>query len=168
MTVIRVKMRGQHNAAVKTDTGIQVRVPIELGVVGTELDENRLHYVPSAKGWVYLSLNSTTYKKRCIDYSTVSKEQWEVFYNIVSACFKKFVQKRWIRPSEFKELYWDFLAKSSDSGVPYRMWQRPGVDPAGYIYAHVKGYLQDRLRKRKKERELNLVSFEELERLQVL
>jgi hypothetical protein len=60
----------------------------------------------------------------------------------------------------------DFMGKAAVSGVPYRMWQRPGGNISGYLYAWVKGYLRERFEERALDRER--VSFEELERLQVL
>ena len=47
MRVVEVFRRGSKRAAVKTDTGIRVRVPLELAVIGAELDEKRIGTAPN-------------------------------------------------------------------------------------------------------------------------
>jgi len=161
--VVQVKKRGKKNASVLTDTGIRVRVPIELGEVGKDLDENRIGTLDSYGSYRYLSPNSSKYKRRIIDYSTVSAGQWDTFFRLSKMCMGKFAQKGWIRRFEFEEVYDEFLSSATESGTPYRMWRRPKeVGVEGYVYTVIKGWLIDRLREKVKERK-RYVSFEYLE-----
>jgi len=162
MRVAQVKKRGKKNASVLTDTGIRVRVPVELGEVGKDLDENRIGALDRYGSYRYLSPNSSKYRRRVIDYSAVSPEQWETFYGLSKSCVKKIVQLGWIKPREFDEVCDEFLSYAAVSGTPYRMWRRPkGVGVEGYVYTVVKGWVMDRHWKAREER-ARYVSFDYL------
>ena len=168
MRVVQVKKKGKKNASVETDTGIRVRVPIELGKAGQELDENRIGALDGCGSHRYLSLASSKYKRRVIDYSAVSAGQWDTFLSLSKTCMKKFAQKGWVRQFEFDEVYDEFLSSATDSGTPYRMWRRPKeVGVEGYVYAVVRGWLIDRFQEKAKERKRS-VSFEYLESMNAI
>jgi hypothetical protein len=139
---------------------LEVLVPKELGFEGAELDECRLHR-NSKDGWVYLTLNSHNYKRNCIDYSLLSKGDWDAFFSMSRASFCKFVGFGWIKPYEVKDLLDDFKGQATESGVPFRMYQRRDDLRPGYVYASVKGYLMERRRQFYKVK--RLVSFEDIE-----
>ena len=168
MKVVKVLRKGKMNVSVMTDTFIQVRVPVELGQVGSELDECRIGRLDKNDIYSYLSLNSWKYKRAVVDYSVVCPERWETFSKLVKSCLKKLVVKGWVKKSRLTELCLDYVGYASESGIPYRMWRRPKeVNIVGYIYSSVKGYVWAKLEKEAEERE-RFVSFEYLEALNLL
>ena len=162
MKIVNVLRRGRVNASVVTDTDLRVKVPVELGEVGIELDEERLGSLSQSGSYNYLSPNSYIYKQRFTDYSAVTNEQWDQFYKLTRVCLGKLVKKGWVAPSSFQQVYDEFISEAADRGIPYRMWRRPQeVGVEGYLYTVIKGYLLDSYRVKAREQK-RYVSLEYL------
>jgi len=136
------------NATVLTNIGIKVKVPIELAIEGTTLDEKRIGLSDSDGSHRYLDLTSARYKLRCIDYSVVSDAQRETFESIAKSSLIKCLRKGWIKRSNFNEVYVEYINHAWEHGYPYRMSLKPEIYWAAYVFTCVSGYIKDTLKKK--------------------
>jgi len=162
LRVVKVFRAGKKNATVETNTGIRVKVPLELGHIDMELDEKRIGALLYDGSYnYYLTLNSNQYKCKCIDNSKVSSEQQKTFCEIAKASLIKLMRKGRVRRFEFKTVYEDFIQHSWDRGTLYRFSQKPKKFWSAYVYTTVEGYLKGEFWKKVEERKRE-VSFDYL------
>jgi hypothetical protein len=164
MQVIKVVKECVKNVSVMTDTGIKVKVPVELGRVGIELDDLRVYQMPNGK-YRYLSLNSRLYKRMYAEKFSfqLKDEDWFEFNRLSKWYIRKFVKRGWIRYRQFNEWLDEWTDYAFKSGVHFRLAQMDSQHGHRYMYSHIKGFLYRSIKKKVEEPEPVMVSFEVLE-----
>jgi hypothetical protein len=168
MKVILILRRGRKNVGVLTDTGIRVKVPVSLGFVGTELDEDRVCQSGNTGKYEYVELDSIRHKHKYAEShsSEITLEDWNRFISLSERYLEKYRGFGWLKSYQFSDWYEGWLDKAYRSGVHFRMSKMDKIHQQRYIHASVRGYLKDLYRKMAKEPQP--YSFEVLESMGML